>query len=224
MRVLNTHSSPNFSPDLIPVEFVILHYPAGDLERTMSIFSSTERGVCTHFVLDTDGSIYDLGGFLNGPIQQGAHAGVSRLTMDGVERSAFNHMSIGIEIVNLNGNLMPYTENQYDALNELLRHLIVRFPVLKKPGHILGHEHISGFRGKCDPGVMFDWERVLNNLNLPLMPVHKQTVFTKEDQAFADEYLRQNPKPGPAEWSYLSSQLEERIRQRSSLLSITGPQ
>lgn len=215
MQVEEADPSPNFSDNEIPVEFVILHYTAANLKRTLEIFSDPKRKVCAHFVLDTDGCIYDLGNFLTGPIRQGAHAGVSHFELSGVKLSAFNKMSIGIEIVNLNGNLLSYTQAQYEALTELLRHLIARFPELKQPGHILGHEDIAGFRGKCDPGVLFDWSRLMTALQLE-RPSAAPSVFRPEDQAFANAFLKENPNPDAETWSQLSSQLEERIKNRMS--------
>ena len=161
MNISPIYSSPNFSNDVIPVEFVVLHYTATDLPGTVAIFNDVVRGACAHFILDLDGTVYDLGGFLNGPVRRGAHAGESRVDIDGKMITTLNDRSIGIEIINFNGNVFPFTEAQYSALNQLLGHLIARFPKLREPGRIVGHEHIASFRGKCDPGVRFDWARVL---------------------------------------------------------------
>jgi N-acetylmuramoyl-L-alanine amidase len=215
MKVSNAYSSPNFAPDFIPVEFVVLHYTAGDLNRTMSIFSDPARKVCAHFVLDTDGTVYDLGGFLNGPVKKGAHAGESRMKIEGVEHTSFNNMSVGIEIVNLNGNLFPYTGEQYDALDELLSALITRFPALKNPCRIVGHENIAGFRGKCDPGLQFDWDRVLKRLGFKPHALQKPSgVFTSEDLEFALNMMKQEAVHDETFYSRLSSSLEQRIKAR----------
>lgn len=218
MQVVNTYSSPNFSDTIVPVEFVILHYTAADLARTMRIFGDPERKVCAHFVLDVDGVVYDLGGFLEGPIRQGAHAGESHLTIEGVKHQAFNTKSIGIEIVNLNGNLFPYTEAQYAALHELLNHLVERFPALRGPCRLIGHEQIAGFRGKCDPGLKFDWTRVLGALRLPLHAHHKHAVFQPEDMKFAQAMLTETTVHDEDFWSRLSSGLEQRIKARNAQL------
>lgn len=149
----------NFGPELIPVEFLVLHYTACTLEETLRIFSDPARIVCAHFVIDLEGTIYDLGGFRDGPIRRGKHAGPSRFELGGKKWEAFNDYSIGIEIVNANGNLFPYRDAQYDALAMLARHLVSRFLALRDPGRVVGHEQIAGFRGKVDPGVRFDWRR-----------------------------------------------------------------
>jgi N-acetyl-anhydromuramyl-L-alanine amidase AmpD len=214
MRLSDEFSSPNFAAEEIPVEFAILHYTAGDLRRTMDFFTDANRKVCAHFVLDTDGCVYDLGHFWNGPIRQGAHAGVSRYLIDGQELTAFNKMSVGIEIINLNGNLFEYTDAQYESLHEILKHFLARFPLLRRPGRILGHEHIAGFRGKCDPGIKFDWRRVLTGLGLKMDARYNQYVFTSDDLAFAQKRMSECARPDELFWSRLSSDLEERIKER----------
>jgi N-acetylmuramoyl-L-alanine amidase len=216
MQVSNAYTSPNFSPEQIPVEFVVLHYTAADLKRTMQIFGDRERKVCAHFVLDVDGTVYDLGGFLEGRILKGAHAGESFLDIDGTKYASLNNMSIGIEIVNLNGNLIPYTEAQYAALTELLERLIRRFPVLRQPSRLIGHEHIAGHRGKCDPGLQFDWGRVLSTLRLPVHRNQVGTVFKSDDLTFALDMMREEPRHDEHFWSKLSSALEQRIKSRVS--------
>src|SRR5690242_7453695 len=98
-------NSPNFSNEEISVEFIVIHYTACSLEDTLKIFCTSEKQVCAHFVIDTDGTLYDLGDFLNGPIKKGAHAGKSSFQLRGRSWEAFNTFSIGVELVNFNGNL-----------------------------------------------------------------------------------------------------------------------
>lgn len=212
MKISDSIKSPNFSPNKINPQFVILHYTACDLARTKMIFEDPEKKVCAHFVVDTDGTIYDLGGFTRGPIMQGAHAGESRMMMDGVNFSAFNTFSIGIEIINLNGNVFPYTAGQYQALVELLEILIKRFPILGKSGHIVGHEHIAGHRGKCDPGVEFEWDKILAALEIEKHPILNKFVCKAEDVQFIKDQIKACPNPDELFWSKLSSQLESRLK------------
>ncbi len=212
MKVSADISSPNFSPNEIDVQFVILHYTACDLARTKRIFSDPAMKVCAHFVLDTDGTVYDLGGFLKGPILQGAHAGESHMILDGETFTKFNAYSIGIEIINLNGNVFPYTKEQYKALTELLAVLIKRFPILSKPGHIVGHEHIAGHRGKCDPGVEFDWDLILDALEIKKHSLLEGYLCTPEDVKFIKDQIKAVTNPDETFWSKLSSSLESRLK------------
>lgn len=214
MRVLTDRQSPNFSPQLIPVEFVVLHYTACSLERTFEIFSDPQRGVCAHFVLDTNGDLYDLGRFLEGPIRQGAHAGESYFNLDGKEYRAFNQFSIGIEIINLNGNLFPFTDAQYESLAESMKRLQTRFPALKDPARVVGHEQIAGHRGKCDPGLCFDWSRFFKmSYGAVLAPV--RTAICSEKIRNEMLSMKLPATDDAMGWSKLSSELEARLRGES---------
>lgn len=76
------------------------------------------------------------------------HAGVSRF--DGRERC--NDFSIGIELEGT--DRLPYTDDQYQALQSLVPALKARHPLKA----VRGHEHIAPGR-KTDPGPTFDWKR-----------------------------------------------------------------
>lgn len=164
MKIISDIRSPNFSDLNIPVEFVVLHYTAETLERTLELFTSVASEVSAHIVIDQDGVVYELVECLGGVAKRAWHAGKSRLeVVSGSGRrtvEAFNDFSIGIELVNLNGNIFPYTEAQYTSLFALLDSLKGRYPALQSPEAIVGHEQIAGFRGKADPGRCFEWDRL----------------------------------------------------------------
>ena len=158
---IKTFSSPHFSPSSISVEFLIIHYTAQSLQGSLNIFLSKNEKVSCHLLIDEKGEIYELVKCWKQPCQRAFHAGKS-LWKDssGNTWENFNLFSIGIELVNFNGNLFSYTEKQYEALFKVVEHLKTLYPNLKKPYRILGHEHIAGFRGKSDPGFFFDWKRL----------------------------------------------------------------
>lgn len=210
MNINTSHRSPNFAATEIPVEFLVLHYTACDLEKTLAIFRNPEPGVCAHFVIDLDGCIYDLGGFTNGPIRRGAHAGKSRLEVQGTTFEAFNQFSVGIEMINRNGNLVDYTQAQYESLAELVRHLQKRFPALQDPERIVGHEHIAHWRGKADPGVRFAWGRFLTSVGL--IPTARHAFFACDETDLA--WLRSQGEV--SDWAKLSSELESRIARKNA--------
>jgi hypothetical protein len=41
-----------------------------------------------------------------------------------------------------------------------MERLKATYPALGRPEAIVGHEQIAGFRGKADPGLCFEWERL----------------------------------------------------------------
>lgn len=164
MNIISRYRSPNFSNLLIPVEFVVLHFTAASLERTLKIFMDPSTEVSAHLVIDRDGSVYELVDCLNGEAKRGWHAGRSHYeSLRGAERvrcEGFNDRSIGIELVNLNGNIYPYSERQYAALFRIIETLKRLYPSLNAPDSIVGHEQVAGFRGKSDPGRCFEWSRL----------------------------------------------------------------
>lgn len=216
MKIDTTYTSPNFKLQTLEPEFIILHYTACSLKKTLEIFLSPQTQVTAHFVIDTDGTCYDLGGFLNGPILQGAHAGKSECEIEGKHYSSFNMFSIGIEIVNFNGNQFDYTEEQYQTLHDLISKLQERFPILQNSHHIIGHEHIAGFRGKCDPGVKFDWEKLLSSLDMPTQMLHRRHACNEGDILFIRDSVKSANLYPENFWPELSLALEKRIAERVS--------
>lgn len=163
MQIVTSQRSPNFTDLVIAVEFVVLHYTAASLKRTFEIFESRASEASAHLVIDRDGTVYEMVPCLDGKPLRAWHAGRSRLfaAVGGEQRlfESFNYFSLGIELVNENGNLFPYTDAQYAALFAVFERLKTLYPALQKPHTVVGHEHIAGFRGKVDPGRLFEWQR-----------------------------------------------------------------
>lgn len=85
------------------------------------------------------------------------HAGIS--SFEGRERC--NDFSIGIELEG--SNEQPFTDAQYDALQQLTKCIMAAYPSITQ-NRIVGHSDISPGR-KIDPGQYFDWERYLNGID-----------------------------------------------------------
>ena len=155
MEYKTPFNSPNTDGSTIDVQFLILHYTACSLEKTFEIFKNPKKKVSAHFVIDSSGVIYEIISCIKKPLKA-FHAGKSSWET----WTDLNDYSIGIELVNLNGNLFNYTEEQYKSLILLILHLKKIYPALKSPERLLGHEHIAGFRGKIDPGTQFNWGKI----------------------------------------------------------------
>ena len=167
------------------VRQVVVHYDAaGTSARCFEILHDV-RGLSSHFLLDTDGTIYQ-----TLDVKERAwHAGVA------------NDVSVGIEIANLGaypdkpelrveGTIQgtalhqdPFTDAQYEALARLCATLVAVLPrirpvfprnaegevipqVLPDDGAafegILGHYHVS--KAKVDPGPAFEWDRLARRM------------------------------------------------------------
>lgn len=87
------------------------------------------------------------------------HAGESQWIINGVKRKGLNNRSIGIELQG-DGNLVSYTDFQYEALIWLVKQKMNEFNV---PIELIrGHQEISSH--KVDPGRLFNWDRFKHGL------------------------------------------------------------
>ena len=123
----------------------------------------------------------------------------------------FNNFSIGIEIVNLNGNLLGYSEKQYAALKEVMDHLRSQYEALNSPQRVIGHEQIAGWRGKVDPGVHFDWDRFCE-VNFPgeAHPKRDSQCHPEIIDSFQRflEAMPEDPKASGPYWHAISHAME----------------
>ena len=198
--------SPNTDLQKIDVQFLILHYTALSLEKTLKIFQNPQKKVSAHFIIDKCGTIYEVISSLKPSPLKAFHAGKSTWIDEKNNKfSDFNQFSLGIELVNLNGNTFPYTEKQYKSLIELTLKLISLYPALKNPHRILGHEHIAGFRGKIDPGHQFDWSFYFKEVYSKNFPKRKPMLPLYLKERFDD--LIQNLQE--KEWDKLNTLLEQ---------------
>lgn len=107
--------------------------------------------VSAHFFIRRDGHIVQFVSCL----KRAWHAGES--CWQGCTRC--NDFSIGIELEGT--DMLPFTEAQYAALNQLTLTLRAAYPI----GGIAGHSDIAPQR-KTDPGPCFDWACYLSRLAL----------------------------------------------------------
>ena len=200
MLISKKYRSPHFEDKNISVEFVILHYTAQSLKASLDIFLGAKPVSC-HLLIDREGFIYELVNCWEGGCKKAFHAGQSYfLSSKKKEWKNFNDFSVGIELENWNGNIFQFTEKQYQSLFKVLSHLKRLYPALNDSDRLLGHEHIAAFRGKKDPGCLFDWERtfkeVYNLSNKKLSPAltkkqFESLKFMKRPQKWHDQKARQ---------------------------------
>ncbi|MBL8340241.1 MAG: N-acetylmuramoyl-L-alanine amidase [Rubrivivax sp.] len=141
-------ASASFRPRTEAVDTLVLHHTALDLAASLKVLR--EGAVSVHFVLAEDGTAYKL--LEDGEV--GWHAGLSMWR----GRPDVNARSIGIEIVNLDGNLHAYPRAQVAALIELCTLILRRHPGIG-PRNVVGHSDIAP-RRKVDPGRRFPWQRL----------------------------------------------------------------
>jgi N-acetylmuramoyl-L-alanine amidase len=140
--------SNSFRPRTEPVDTLVLHYTALDLATSLRVLR--DQGVSAHYVLAEDGTAYRI----LEDNEVAYHAGVSMWR----GKTGVNARSIGVEIVNLDGNEYEYPAVQIAALIELCRMILERNPGIS-PGNVVGHSDVAPKR-KVDPGAKFPWQQL----------------------------------------------------------------
>ena len=177
-NILHNFKSKNFDSRKYKIQFIVLHYTETEnLEKAIDLLTSKKRKVSSHFVVDTDGQIYNL----VSESKRAWHAGES--SWKGLQD--MNSRSIGIEIVNPGEKkLKNYPKAQIKQLINLIHFLEEKFKI---PFYnILGHSDIAPYR-KIDPGKHFPWKELHKKkigLWVEINPIINRSLYEKESNEF----------------------------------------
>ena len=143
--------SPNFdSRDGQAIDMLVLHYTGMPTAReALDRLCDAQAKVSAHYVVDEDGTIYQLVAEEN----RAWHAGVSAWR----GHSNINQRSIGIEIVNRGHEFgyHPFPGEQMKSVATMCKGIVSRHAIPKR--NVVGHSDVAPAR-KEDPGELFDWE------------------------------------------------------------------
>jgi AmpD protein len=165
-----------------PLDMIVIHHIGSkdkklySIEGTITWFTDTavhknpktgaiENQVSAHYAIPRDPHPdYDVVQFVKDE-NVAYHAGESQWAVGGKTRKFINSYSIGIELEG-DGNLVEYTDFQYDTLIELVSTIKNKYKMIDN--NIVGHEDIAPTR-KVDPGKLFDWMRLRKGINPPVV-------------------------------------------------------
>ncbi|MDD9923932.1 MAG: N-acetylmuramoyl-L-alanine amidase [Boseongicola sp.] len=142
--------SPNFGDRIgeAAPSLIVLHYTAmPSCDEALERLCSEESGVSSHYLVGADGSVFRM----VAEDKRAWHAGDGRWA----GRGDVNSRSIGIELDN--DGASEFAEPLMTALEALLGAIIDRYDL--PPKSVIGHSDFAPDR-KCDPGRMFDWQRL----------------------------------------------------------------
>ena len=146
-------ASPNFDnrPSGETVSCIVLHSTVvPTTEDTVKIFLDPKREVSAHFVVGKDGQVIQMV-----PVEKRAwHAGESVLE----NKPRVNEYSVGIEMVNLNDGVDPYTDAQIYAVVGIVRFLRSRYDI--PDSRIVSHAQIALPPGRKSDPANFDFPRL----------------------------------------------------------------
>lgn len=154
------------------IKFLILHFTAQDFPTSLKLL---QNQVSVHYLI-SDNPVEILQ--LVDESKRAWHAGVSSWA----GRTNLNDTSIGIEIVNLDGNKNPYLEEQIEAVIFLCQQIIAKHNIA--PDCVLGHSDIAPLR-KDDPGSLFPWQRLYES-GIGAMPDFAEAWQLKNNMTIPD--------------------------------------
>lgn len=143
--------TPNCAPREAPINYIVLHCTeVSNDEDALAVYADPRMELSCHYYISYAGETLQL----VKDEDTAWHAGAS--VWQNIEK--LNHHSLGIEIANPGEQAAkPFTQKQYEALEDLLAALMARHDI--PPENILGHSDIATWR-KQDPGRHFDWRHL----------------------------------------------------------------
>ena len=153
MKIIK-NPSPNFEnrPPSVSVNLLLFHYTGmKSASEAIARLCNPNSKVSAHYLIDEVGNIYSL----VDENKRAWHAGVASWN-DDVD---INNISVGVEIANPGHEFgySRYPERQMVAVETLSIDIIQRHSI--RAARVLAHSDVSPSR-KCDPGELFDWERL----------------------------------------------------------------
>jgi N-acetyl-anhydromuramyl-L-alanine amidase AmpD len=140
-------------PRKLPVTTLVLHHTAGSLPSSLDILQGKDpkRKVGVHYVVTDELKPRVIR--MVPEAQAAYHAGKSAWGKE----VGLNQGSVGIEIINYDGNVYPYSDAQVAIIFALCDEIIRRHDI--KPWNVLAHSDIAVGR-KVDPGSKFPWAKL----------------------------------------------------------------
>jgi N-acetyl-anhydromuramyl-L-alanine amidase AmpD len=136
-----------------PVTILVLHHTAGSLPSSLETLQGKDpkHRVGIHYVVTDEAKPRVIRMV---PESMAAfHAGKSSWG----KLEGLNQHSVGIEIINYDGNVYPYSDAQADIIFALCSEIIRRHDI--KPWNVVAHSDIAVGR-KIDPGSKFPWAKL----------------------------------------------------------------
>jgi len=177
------NETPNKSAGTINPEYIVMHYTAsGTLSGTVAWFKNPNAQASAHLVIGHDGAIVQMGRFN----QKLWHAGTSRLgTRSGFNGFAIGIEIVNWGLLygqpgqwrswtgapiddsrviqathkmdTSSAGWEQFQEIQIDVAVSAVQAICAEYGIGES--HVVGHDDISGFRGKRDPGPLLNLER-----------------------------------------------------------------
>src|SRR3989344_5057412 len=135
-------------------QMIVLHDTGASFAQTIKIFQDESKGETSHYIIDKDGTIYQL-------VED-------KIVANHVKTKKLD--SIGIKIVNIGFIDEEYTDSQYNSLQFLLDYLTQKYNIVYDSNRILANYKVEPAVGyykskgikerEWDPSPNFNWSRI----------------------------------------------------------------
>ncbi len=164
-------------PNGVKPSILLMHYTGMEtMEAARERLSSPDSTVSAHYLVDEDGTIFDL----VSEEKRAWHAGVSFWAGE----TDINSYSIGVEIVNPGHEwgYKAFPDVQMEAVKDLSCDIMGRHQI----ENVLGHSDVAPER-KIDPGELFDWQ-YLSSCGVGLWPVPTQEEYAMAERVAMNDF------------------------------------
>lgn len=150
-------------PHDMAINSVVIHDTEGTLQEVLDAFRDPTFYVSSHYVIDRDGTIYQMVRTKN----VAWHAGNWWYNMHSIGIEHVGHAALGST---------EYTPAMYDASAKLVKWLAARYGIPLDRQHIMGHDNVPATsaggvpRMNVDPGPFWNWQRYMMLLGAPVLP------------------------------------------------------
>ena len=183
LRIEQGPPSLGCEPRRHPVTVLVLHHTAGSLPSSLDILQgkNPKHKVGVHYLVTDEPKPRVIRMV---PENLAAyHAGKSAWG----KLTNLNQNSIGIEIINYDGNVYPYSDAQAEIIFALCAEIIRRHDI--RPWNVLAHSDIAVGR-KVDPGAKFPWAK-LASLGIGAWPLPNEVSENLSKKGkLSPEYVR----------------------------------
>ena len=151
-----TYDSANRPTDL-PILFVVTHDIEGTVQDALNIFQNPSSGVSVHYIVDTDGTVYQLLHEKDVAFQAG--------------NFWYNQRSVGIEHAGFDATgYQWYNAAEYLGSAKLVAYLLTKYGIPLDHDHIVSHGTIPGptlgsTPNHVDPGPYWLWDYYFSLIN-----------------------------------------------------------
>lgn len=150
-------------PHDMKIDSVIIHDTEGSLESVLEAFQNPTFYASTHYVIDADGTIYQMVKNKN----VAWHAGNWWYNMHSIGIEHVGHAALGHT---------EYTPAMYKASAALVKWLASKYNIPTDRQHIIGHDNVPATTGAgipamhTDPGPFWNWQKHGTLLGAPIIP------------------------------------------------------